>query len=44
MDIEVEGNISMMRLIREMRKPEVKQGMLFMLQFVQSMAEQNKSN
>ena len=41
MDIEVEKDISMLRLLREMRKPEVKQGMLFMLQFVQSMAEKS---
>lgn len=44
MDISVEDKITYRNLIRELRKPEVKRGLAFLLQFVQNMANQNGSN
>lgn len=44
MDINVDAEISYRRLISELRKPEVKRGLAFLLRFVQNMANQNGSN
>ena len=41
MDIKVEEKISYLDIIKELRKPEVKQGLIFMLEFVKNMAKSN---
>jgi uncharacterized protein YjgD (DUF1641 family) len=45
MDIEVEKDVSYFRIMKEMRNPEVKQGIVFMLEFLKNMAKpmDNKS-
>ena len=42
MDITVEKDISYFRIMKELRNPEVKQGLIFMLEFVKSMAKPNQ--
>ncbi len=44
MDIEVDKDVSLFSIIKQMRDPEVKRGMLFMLEFVKNMAEPKKIN
>jgi uncharacterized protein YjgD (DUF1641 family) len=44
MDIDVDKNISYFGLLKEMRNPEVKQGIIYMLQFVKNMARSNQAN
>ncbi|MCL5992011.1 MAG: DUF1641 domain-containing protein [Bacteroidetes bacterium] len=39
LDLEKAGNISLFSLLRELNKPEMKQGLLFVTKFVKSMAE-----
>lgn len=41
MDIEVEEDVSYAKIFKELRKPEVKRGLVFMLEFVKSMANPN---
>jgi uncharacterized protein YjgD (DUF1641 family) len=41
MDIQVEKDISYFQIIKEMRNPEVKQGFVFMLEFLKNMAKPN---
>ena len=41
MDIKVDQNISYFRIMKEMNNPEVKQGVLFMLEFLKNMAKPN---
>jgi len=41
MDIQVDQNISYFRIMKEMNNPEVKQGVLFMLEFLKNMAKPN---
>ncbi|RMF63844.1 MAG: DUF1641 domain-containing protein [Calditrichaeota bacterium] len=41
MDIVVDQNVSYREIIRELRKPEVKRGIVFLLEFVKSMANPN---
>jgi uncharacterized protein YjgD (DUF1641 family) len=43
MDIEVEKDISYFQIMREMRNPEVKQGIVFMLEFLKNMAKPNQN-
>jgi len=42
MDITVEKDISYFKIMKELRNPEVKQGLIFMLEFVKSMAKPNQ--
>ncbi len=42
MDITVEKDISYFRIMKELRNPEVKQGLIFMLEFVKNMAKPNQ--
>jgi uncharacterized protein YjgD (DUF1641 family) len=44
MDIDVEKDISYRKIIKELRDPEVKRGLVFMLEFVKSMANPNGTN
>jgi uncharacterized protein YjgD (DUF1641 family) len=39
MDIIVEKEISYFQLMKELRNPEVKKGMFFMLEFIKKMAK-----
>jgi uncharacterized protein YjgD (DUF1641 family) len=41
MDITVEKDVSYFQIIKELRNPEVKQGMIFMLEFIKNMAKPN---
>ena len=41
MDIQVNQPISYFRIMKEMRNPEVKQGIIFMLEFLKNMAKPN---
>jgi len=43
MDITVEKDISYFQIMKELRNPEVKQGMIFMLEFIKNMAKPNKN-
>jgi len=43
MDITVEKDVSYFQIMKELRNPEVKQGMIFMLEFIKSMAKPNKN-
>jgi len=42
MDIEVEEKTSLMSIIKKMNDPEVKRGMVYMLEFVKNMAHTNE--
>jgi uncharacterized protein YjgD (DUF1641 family) len=42
MDITVDKDISYFQIIKELRNPEVKQGIIFMLEFVKNMAKPNQ--
>ena len=42
MDITVEKDISYFQIIKELRNPEVKQGIIFMLEFIKNMAKPNQ--
>lgn len=44
MDITVEKDISYMEIFREMRNPEVRRGIVFMLEFVKNMAKNDRSS
>jgi len=39
LDITVEGDVSMMKLLREVNSPEVRRGLAFMTQFLKNLAE-----
>ena len=39
LDITVEGDVSMMKLLREVNSPEVRRGLAFMTQFLRNLAE-----
>lgn len=41
MDIEVGQNVSYFKIIKELRNPEIKQGIVFMLEFLKKMAKPN---
>jgi len=43
MDITVEKDISYFQIMKELKNPEVKQGMIFMLEFIKNMAKPNKT-
>ncbi len=43
MDIVVESDVSFRQILRELRKPEVKRGIVFLLEFIKSMANPNGS-
>ncbi len=43
MDIEVEKDVTFREILRELKDPEVKRGLFFMLEFVKSMANTNGS-
>lgn len=42
MDITVEKEVSYFQIMKELKNPEVKQGMIFMLEFIKNMAKPNK--
>lgn len=42
MDIVVEKDVSYFQIMKEMRNPEVKQGIIFMLEFLKNMAKPNE--
>lgn len=42
MEITVEKDISYFQIIKELRNPEVKQGIIFMLEFIKNMAKPNQ--
>jgi uncharacterized protein YjgD (DUF1641 family) len=42
MDITVEKDISYFQIMKELRNPEVKQGIVFMLEFIKNMAKPNQ--
>jgi uncharacterized protein YjgD (DUF1641 family) len=42
MDITVENDISYFQIMKELRNPEVKQGIVFMLEFIKNMAKPNQ--
>lgn len=44
MDIDIDKNISYFRLLKEMSNPEVKHGIIYMLEFVKNMAKSNQAN
>jgi uncharacterized protein YjgD (DUF1641 family) len=44
MDIVVDKDVSLMRLFKEMRDPAVKRGMLFMLEFLKTMAANHQQH
>jgi uncharacterized protein YjgD (DUF1641 family) len=44
MDITVERDISYFQILKELRNPEVKRGMIFMLEFVKNMAKPNNNS
>jgi uncharacterized protein YjgD (DUF1641 family) len=41
MDIEVERDMSYFQILKELKKPEVKQGIVFTLEFIKNMAKSN---
>lgn len=41
MDLEVEDNVSLLTLLREMNTPEARKGMAFVIRFLKSIASQN---
>ena len=43
MDIEVEREISYYQILKELKKPEVKQGIVFTLEFLKNMAKPNEN-
>jgi uncharacterized protein YjgD (DUF1641 family) len=43
MDITVQKDVSYFQIMKELRNPEVKQGMIFMLEFIKNMAKPNKN-
>lgn len=44
LDITVEGDISLMRLVREMNSPEVRRGLAFMTEFLKNLADSPNSD
>jgi uncharacterized protein YjgD (DUF1641 family) len=44
MDITVEKDISYFQIMKELRNPEVKQGIVFMLEFIKNMAKPNQQS
>lgn len=44
MDITVDQDVSYFQIFKEMRKPEVKKGMIFMLEFIKNMAKPNNDS
>jgi uncharacterized protein YjgD (DUF1641 family) len=44
MDITVEKDITYFQIMKELRNPEVKQGIIFMLEFIRSMAKPNNKS
>jgi uncharacterized protein YjgD (DUF1641 family) len=44
LDITVEGDVSLMRLLREMNSPEVRRGLAFMTEFLKNLANSTHSN
>jgi uncharacterized protein YjgD (DUF1641 family) len=43
MDITIEKDISYFQIMKELRNPEVKQGLIFMLEFIKNMAKPNQN-
>jgi len=44
MDITVEKDVSYFQILKELKNPEVKKGMIFMLEFIKNMAKPNNSS
>ena len=44
MDIDVQQDVSYFKIMKEMRNPEVKKGIVFMLEFLKNMAKPSMAN